>query len=144
MKSSKTPPRRPNAKKKQKKTPFVGVAMCEKRSPRSKRRGRQSSSSGSQSTLIDSTSSEAEVNSEDDEATRRKQAFLPGPTITVHTPSAPQQLATMDYTQFPNVWPTSRTSGQYFERSAGISNVWPILRTFGRNFERPQALPFGL
>ena len=46
-----------------------------------------------------SSSSDEDFDSEHDEETRRRQAFRAGPTVTVHTPQGPQQLATMDYTQ---------------------------------------------
>ena len=92
--------------------------MCEKRSPCNKRRDTQSSSSGSQPALVDDTSSENDVmgaNSEDDAEVRRMGARPFGPTITVHTPSGPQQLITTGYTKYKVV--TLRT----FLKSKGLS-----------------------
>ena len=99
MKNGTTPLWKPDAKKKQrKKTPLVGGAMCEKRSPRGRHSRRQSWPSPPR--LVDSSTSQADVSSEDDEATRWRRAIPFGPTITVHTPSGPQQLTTIHYTQY--------------------------------------------
>ena len=111
MKNGTTPQWRPNAKKK--KAPFAGGTACGKRASGNTQRAQQTQSRAREMHQVHrttarpasfpeyaSSSSDEDFDSEHDEETSRRQAFRAGPTVTVHTPQGPQQLATMDYTQF--------------------------------------------
>ena len=81
--------------------------------------------------------------------------FEPGISIFIFETSIllkREFLEARSWTPNSNFWFSfSRTSGQNFERSAGISNVQPEFRTFGRNLElsagtskvRPESRTFG-